>query len=79
MPREKPENGAAVVVQHNQNDNLRPSEKMVRNVCTSCHGVGFSLDSVADPELVRANFAGRPKKHVASVDMVEKRAAQGKR
>ncbi|MRG95026.1 cytochrome c3 family protein [Polyangium spumosum] len=79
MPREKQSNSAPVVVQHNQNDNLRPSEKMVRNVCTSCHGVGFSLDSIADPELVRANFAGRPKKHVASVDMVEKRAAQGKR
>jgi len=79
MPREQKSSGGAVVVQHNQNDNLRPSEKMVRNVCASCHGVAFSLDAIADPELVRHNFAGRPKSHVASVDMVEKRTAQGKR
>jgi len=77
MPREKRQN-APVAVQHNQNDNLRPSDKMVRNVCTSCHGVNFSLDSIADPDLIRQNFDGQPKTHVASIEMVEKRA-QGKR
>jgi hypothetical protein len=77
LPREKRE-GSTVVVQHNQNDNLRPNEKMVRNVCAACHGVGFSLDSIADEDLVRHNFDGRPAKHVASIDMVEKRAKSRK-
>jgi len=71
-PREKMAQGG-VWVQHNQNDNLRPNEKMTLNVCTSCHGLGFSLDAMADVELVQKNFKGRPKKHVATVDMVEKR------
>lgn len=79
LPRMSKTTGQGVMVQHDQNDNLRPNEKMVLNVCTSCHGVGFSLDAMADAELVRKNFNGRPSKHVASVDMVEKRAGQGKR
>jgi formate-dependent nitrite reductase cytochrome c552 subunit len=74
MPREKMAQDD-VWVQHNQNDNLRPNEKMMRNVCTSCHGVSFSLDAMADEELVRQNFDGRPKKHVTTVDMVEKRVS----
>ena len=59
-----------IVVQHNQNDNLRPNEKMLRDVCLACHSLAFSLDALADPELIRRNFAGRPERHVASVDMV---------
>ncbi len=79
IPREKREGGAPVLVQHNQNDNLRPNEKMVRNVCSSCHGLQFSLDSMADAELVQKNFQGRPTKHVASLEMVEKRLAGKKK
>ncbi len=33
---------------HNQNDNLRPNEKMIRTVCLDCHSLGFSLDALAD-------------------------------
>ena len=43
---------------HNQNDNLRPNEKMVRSVCGDCHGLQFTLDALADPELVAKNFKG---------------------
>jgi len=59
-----------VFVQHNQNDNLRPNEKMVRGVCTSCHGLGFTLDALADEGLVKRNFHGKPGVHVKSLDWV---------
>ena len=58
-----------MVVEHNQNDNLRPNEKMVRDVCLSCHSLAFSLDALADSDLVRRNFAGPPARHVESIDM----------
>jgi hypothetical protein len=67
------EANAAVVVNHNQNDNLRPNEKMVRGVCLRCHGLGFALDSLADEALVARNFRGRPARHVRSLDMVRAR------
>lgn len=67
MPRLKNEEGA-LWVNHNQNDNLRPNEKMIRSACGTCHGLPFSIDALADPELVMKNFTGRPSKHVESVD-----------
>ena len=51
----------AIFVTHNQNDNLRPNEKMVRSVCGNCHGLQFTLDALADPALVERNFKGRPR------------------
>jgi Cytochrome c3 len=62
-----------MLVQHNQSDNLRPSEKMIRPVCMSCHGLGFSIDALADTALVANNFKGRPGVHVKSLDMVGER------
>jgi hypothetical protein len=56
-------------VQHNQNDTLRPSEKLIRPVCQSCHGLAFVLDSLADLDLVQRNFVGEPSVHVQSIDM----------
>ena len=75
LPREvHQENGRSkVLVQHNQNANLRPSDKMLRSVCMSCHGLGFSIDALADPDLVRRNFNGRSGRHVTSLDMAETR------
>jgi hypothetical protein len=49
-----------ILVQHNQNETLEPAEKMIRPVCLHCHGLGFSIDSLA----------GRK---VASLDMVRQR------
>lgn len=60
-------------VQHNQNDNLRPNEKMIRSVCMNCHGLKFSIDALADPELVKRNFIGLPSRHIQSIDMAEAR------
>ena len=65
-----------VVVEHNQNANLRPNEKMARSVCLQCHGLGFSLDALADPRLVATNFRGQPLRPVASIDMATKRAGR---
>ncbi len=60
--------GHAIQVMHNQNDNLRPNEKMIRSVCMDCHGFPFTLDALADPELIQSNFKGRPAMHVESID-----------
>jgi hypothetical protein len=62
-----------VVVQHNQNRNLRPNEKMIREVCMDCHGLGFSIDALADPKLIANNFQGRPAKHIKSIQMAQAR------
>jgi formate-dependent nitrite reductase cytochrome c552 subunit len=63
-----------VVTQHNQNDNLRPNEKMIRSVCNRCHGLSFSIDALADAALVRNNFNGPPGVHVGSLEMAARRA-----
>jgi hypothetical protein len=60
-------------VEHNQNDTLRPNEKMIRPVCLSCHGLAFAIDALADPALIRTNFSGSPRRHVPSLDMAEAR------
>jgi formate-dependent nitrite reductase cytochrome c552 subunit len=62
-----------VTVQHNQNANLRPNEKMARTACMHCHGLGFSLDALADRALIAANFRGTPVRHVAGIEMAMKR------
>lgn len=64
-----PDDVKRMLVQHNQNDTLRPAEKMIRPVCMACHGLGFSIDALADRALAARNFAGPPARHVASIDM----------
>lgn len=59
------------VVQHNQNATLTPNEKMIRPVCLNCHGLGFSIDSLADEKLVNNNFNGKPSVHVESIDLAK--------
>jgi hypothetical protein len=80
MPRVSTENiaGTGVFANHNQNDNLRPNEKMIRPVCMSCHGLQFTLDALADKTLVARNFAGRPRVRVESIEWVQKRGRTGK-
>ncbi len=77
MPRDEfrdPLAGAKrVLVQHNQNDNLRPNEKMIRPVCQNCHGLGFSTNALADPKLLKNNFHGEPGVRIKSIDMVAQR------
>ena len=78
LPRETSEAGGdrTVRVQHNQNWNLRPNEKMIRDVCLSCHGLAFSIDALADRALIEANFRGRPSRHIESIDMAARRVSK---
>ncbi|MEX6501517.1 cytochrome c3 family protein [Pseudomonas zhanjiangensis] len=77
LPRETAEvhGQSRRLVQHNQNANLRPNEKMLRGVCLDCHGLPFALDALADPRLLQNNFQGTPAQHVPSVDMALERAS----
>ncbi len=68
-----------IMVDHNQNATLSPNEKMIRPACIHCHGLGFTLDALADRRLIDNNFQGLPEQHVKSMDMAEadqKRAAE---
>lgn len=49
-----------IVVDHNQSANLAPNSKMIRGACLECHGLGFSIDSLMDDQLVQDNFQGLP-------------------
>lgn len=60
------------LVEHNQNANLEPNEKMIRSVCMNCHGLEYSIDALADPALIRNCFSSPPETHVPSVDMAVK-------
>lgn len=70
MPRvkEKQAGTEVVRVEHNQNLNLRPNEKMIRSVCLDCHNLAFSIDVLADESLIQSNFKGKPSKHIESID-----------
>lgn len=59
MPRIENE-GSGYHVSHDNSANLRPNEKMLRSVCTDCHGLQFSMDALSDPQLVEANFSRSP-------------------
>ncbi len=75
MPREqKVEQGLKIFrVNHNQNMNLKPNEKMIRSVCMDCHSLEFSIDALADEKLLENNFSGKPEVHIRSVDMAIER------
>jgi predicted CXXCH cytochrome family protein len=71
-----------ILVQHNQNDTLRPNDKMLRSACLACHGLQFSLDALADRALIERNFAGRPSARIPSIEMAqqaERRADESRR
>ncbi|WP_286764955.1 MULTISPECIES: ammonia-forming cytochrome c nitrite reductase subunit c552 [Rhodopirellula] len=78
MPRVEDDDGN-VWANHNQNDNLRPNEKMIRDVCMQCHGLGFSIDALADPQLIENCFAETPAVHVESIDLVKARFEERQR
>ncbi len=78
MPREahKMDGREIIEVQHNQNANLRPNEKMIRSACLGCHGLGFAIDALADPKLITDNFKGRPARAIPSIEWAKARAAK---
>jgi hypothetical protein len=74
-----PDGAKTIFVTHNQNDNLRPNEKMVRSVCGQCHGLQFTLDALADPALVRSNFARAPSVRIDSIEWAKRRENERRR
>jgi len=62
-----------ILVQHNQNDTLKPNEKMLRPVCMNCHGLGYSIDALADKTLIKNNFSTQPSIHIEGMELAEKR------
>ncbi len=58
-----------IMVDHNQSANLSPNSKMIRSSCLHCHGLPFSLDALADRNLIDSNFKGRPQAQVRSIEM----------
>ena len=71
MPRIKKH--GKIIVEHNQSATIRPNEKMLRTSCMKCHGLEFSINSLADPELIKKNFKGEPKVKVESLDWAKRR------
>lgn len=61
-----------IIVDHNQNATLSPNSKMIRPACLHCHGLEFSIDALADKDLIERNFIGRPSLHVESMDLAER-------
>jgi hypothetical protein len=49
---------------------------MIRPVCMNCHGLGFTIDALADPALLANNFRGEPRAHIKSLEMVADRLQQ---
>lgn len=72
MPRT--ERRGKFATNHNQNDTLRPNGKMIRPVCLDCHGLGFSLETLADTGLIERNFDGTPGVHVESIEWAVRRS-----
>ena len=68
MPRTESDDGT-VWVNHNQNTTLRPNETMARQVCLDCHGLEFSLSSLADVDAARSCYAAAPDHRIESVQM----------
>ncbi|MEM6365750.1 MAG: cytochrome c3 family protein [Planctomycetota bacterium] len=61
--------GDGVWVNHDQNAGLRPNEIMARQVCLNCHGLEFSLSSLADPLGKEACYGEAPETRTESVEM----------
>ena len=70
LPRHPRENGRKRIVA-DHNEHVRPVITMLQPVCLQCHGPAFAIDALADPNLGRRNYAGRPARHVQTLDMLE--------
>lgn len=73
LPREIHEE--KVVVNHNQNHNLRPNEKMLP-VCLNCHGIEFSIAALADDKLLNNNFSSPVQKGHQTFQLIRERIAR---
>ena len=77
LPRIK--KGKRVTIMHNQNFNLRPNTKMLKKVCMSCHGLKFSLSSLASDEIIQNNFSSSPTEVHPTFELIEQRILEKKK
>lgn len=75
LPREADFPGGVARVRHNQNDFLRPNEKMLETVCVRCHSAQMAFDALADPSMIAAGVNGAATVHTASLEMVRRKHA----
>ncbi|MCA0892465.1 cytochrome c3 family protein [Microbulbifer agarilyticus] len=73
LPRE--EHKGQILVNHNQNHNLRPNEKMLP-VCLNCHGVEFAVAALADERLIESNFNNEPDSEHKTFELIRERIAR---
>lgn len=63
--------GTRVAVNHNNTFTLQPRDRMVKEVCLSCHGLEFAMTSIFDDRLILNNFQGGPERKHETLKMVE--------
>lgn len=69
VSRDVDDYNSRIVVDHNQSANLAPNSKMIRGACLECHGLGFSINALADDVLIQNNFQGLPSVRIDSLPM----------
>lgn len=54
---------------------------MIRSSCIECHGLQFSLNALADPELIKRNLQGQSTVFIESMELArqEKLKAEAKK
>lgn len=79
LPRYELKRGDSSItfVNHNNTYTLLPRDRMVKDVCMTCHGVEYSYNSIFDDDLVEANFDKPPSLSLETFDLV--RALEKKR
>lgn len=75
LPRDADMPGGVTSVRHNQNDYLRPNEKMIASVCVSCHAAEWSMDALASAAVIARGVEGSANAHVQSMEMVRRKLA----
>ncbi|WP_160153133.1 cytochrome c3 family protein [Microbulbifer sp. ALW1] len=73
LPREL--HNGELLVNHNQNHNLRPNEKMLP-VCLNCHGAEFAIAALADRQQIERNFSVPPSKGHETFKLIRERIAK---
>ncbi len=71
LPRQEVEE--VVHVNHNNTFTLLPRDRMVKEVCMSCHSVEYAYNSIFDDELVEGNFSRLPTQKMPTFQLIRDR------
>ena len=70
LPRQQTETSEFAFVNHNNTYTLLPRDRMVKEVCTNCHGMEFAYNSIFDDSQVEANFDRPPERYLKTLEMI---------